>query len=188
MANHHIVSLAVKVTKKTDTRIVAEAYLRRIASLIGMVYSTRLISVPEDNLDIHSELKRLPVEIQLIMDAVAEARGTPVYPVKPHNLYSLDDTTQYIFAGLSTVKEDIRMTLTESVRASGINSLWIPDQGNAMKGMRVDMTFGFSGAGTSMPIVACVSGLSEKELPGADFLVLEVPGSRSLWRRNRKRQ
>ena len=42
--------------------------------------------------------------------------------------------------------------------------------------MQVAMTCGFSGAGTSMPIVACVSGLSEQELPGTDFLVLEIPG------------
>ena len=44
-----------------------------------------------------------------------------------------------------------------------------------MKGMRVALTCGFSGAGTSMHIVACVNGLSEHELPGTEFLVLEIP-------------
>ena len=45
-----------------------------------------------------------------------------------------------------------------------------------MKGMRVNMTFAFSGAGTALEIVVCVCGLTEGELPGTDFLHLEVPG------------
>ena len=141
-----------------------------------MVLSTHVISVPEENLDICDELKRLSLETRLMMNIVSEVRGTPVYPVKPHNLWTLDDSTQYIFAGVSTLKEEARLTLTDFVRASGTGSLWVPDQGNTTRGMHVAMTCGFSGVGIIMPIVACVSGLSEHELPGTDFLDLQIPG------------
>ena len=68
------------------------------------------------------------------------------------------------------------MTLASSARVSGTNSLWVTDHNNSMKGMRVALTYGFSGAGTSMPIVAYISRLSEYELPETEFLVLEIPG------------
>ena len=42
----------------------------------------------------------------------------------------------------------------------------------------MNMTFSFSAAGTALDIVVCVAGLSDAELPGTDFLVLEVPGLR----------
>ena len=45
-----------------------------------------------------------------------------------------------------------------------------------MKGMRVNMTFAFLGAGKCLPVVVCVSGLTESELPGTSFLEVEVPG------------
>ena len=53
-----------------------------------------------------------------MIDSVSEARGTPVYPVKPHNLWTLEDAAQYIFVSLSMMKEDVRLTLTKFVRAS----------------------------------------------------------------------
>ena len=88
IANHPDVSLASKVTKKIDTRIVAEASLWRIACLIDMVMSTHIISVLDESLDICNELKQLPFETKLLMDAVSEAHGTPMFPVKPHNIYT----------------------------------------------------------------------------------------------------
>ena len=176
IAHHHGVSLVNKASGKTETRIVAESSHRRIASLIGQVGSTHCISVSEENQDLRAELSQLPYETRLMMEAVAEARGTPVFPVKPYNLWTLDDSAAYVFARLSNPKEEVKLTLASSARASGTDSLWIPDHNNSMKGMRVALTCGFSGAGTSMPIVACVSGLSEHELPGTEFLVLEIPG------------
>ena len=176
IAHHHGVALANKASGKTDTRIVSEGSHRRVAALIGMVGSSHFISVPEEDLDLREELAALPYETQLMMESVSEARGTPVYPVKPHNLWTLDDTTNYIFAGLSSLKDEVKLTLKDSIRASGTDSLWIPDDNNSMKGMRVALTCAYSGAGTSMDIVVCVSGLSEHQLPGTDFLNLEVPG------------
>jgi len=46
-----------------------------------------------------------------------------------------------------------------------------------MNGMRVKLTFTFSGLGNVMPIVVTVSGLTEKEMPnGLDFIDAKVPG------------
>ena len=109
-------------------------------------------------------------------DMVTEARGTAVYPVEPYNLWSINDTTCYTFSGLSLLTKESKLVTKESVRASGSESIWQLDENHSMKGMRVCMTFAFSAVGTCMPVVVCVSGLSENELPGTDFLVLEVPG------------
>ena len=171
---HHL-SLVNKASGKTETRTVAESSHRRITSLIGQVGSTHCISVSEENQDLRAELSQLPYETRLMMETVVEARGTPVFPVKPHNLWTLDDSTAYVFAGLSNLKEEVKLTLASSARARGTDSLWVLDHNNSMKGIRVALTCGFSGVGTSMPIVACVSGLSEYEFPGTEFLVLEMP-------------
>jgi len=45
-----------------------------------------------------------------------------------------------------------------------------------MQGMRVDMTVTMSAYRTCLPVVVTVSGISEQELPGTEFLDLEVPG------------
>ena len=70
-----------------------------------MIGSTHLVSVPEEDLDIREELKQLPPDTRVLYDMVAEARGTAVYPVKPHNIWSIDDTTAYTFAGLSSLND-----------------------------------------------------------------------------------
>ena len=45
-----------------------------------------------------------------------------------------------------------------------------------MKGMRVNLTFTFSGAGTSAPLFITVTGMTEKELPEDTSLLVEVKG------------
>ena len=42
--------------------------------------------------------------------------------------------------------------------------------------MRVNTIFSFLATETCLPIVVCVSSLTEHELPGTNFLTLEVPG------------
>ncbi len=47
---------------------------------------------------------------------------------------------------------------------------------NDFKGARVNMTLATSAGITAAPLVICVSGLTERELPGAEFLAVKVPG------------
>ncbi len=176
IANHAGVSIVNKATGKGKHRAVAERSHRRIACLIGMMGSTYLQSVPEEDLDIREELKNLPEHCRVLYDIVSEARGTAVYPIKPHNNWSIDDSTAYTFAGTSNLNDKVKLVTKESVKASGSDSIWQLDESNSMKGMRVCMTFAFSAAGTCLPAVVCVSGLTEHELPVTDFLHLEVPG------------
>ena len=73
--------------------------------------------------------------------------------MKPHNIWSIDDTTAYVFSGTPTPNEKTKLVTKDSVKASGSESIWQRDEGNSMKGMRVGMTFAFSGAGMCLPIV-----------------------------------
>ena len=176
IANHHGVALVDKATGKTDHRVIAERSHRRIACLVGLIGSTHLLSIPEENMDIRHELKRLPESVRTLIDHVSEARGTAVFPVKPHNLWSIYDTTTFVFAGLSTLSDKIKLTLKGSVQCSANESIWILDSNNSMKGLRVSWTFSFAAIGTCLELVVCVSGLSESQLIGTDFLHLEIPG------------
>ena len=131
--------------------------------------------VSGEGLDIRAELKRLDEDAQTLYDMASEARGIAVVPVKPQNLWSIDDTYFWKFGGLSNLNDKPKLMMKDSVKASGSESVWTLDEGNDFNGIRVSMTFAFSVAGTCLPLVVCVSGLSEQELPGTDFPDLEVP-------------
>ena len=107
---------------------------------------------------------------------VSEARGTAVFPVKPQNIWYIDDTTAYTFSGFSSLNDKENLVTKSSVKASGSDLIWQLDENYSMKGMIVNMTFVFSGAGTCSPVVVCVSGLTESEIPRTKFLDLEIPG------------
>ena len=138
--------------------------------------STHLISIPKENIDLREELAGLPYETWLMMNMVSKVRWTPVYLVKPHNLWRIDDSTKYCFARFLSLSNEVKLTLAESDQASGTDLLWVPNNNSLMKGIRVAMTCGFLASGTSLPIIACVSRLGEQELPGRDSLILKIPG------------
>ena len=171
IANHAGVSLVDKATGKTNTRVTAERSKRRLACLLGMVGSTHFFSVPEEDPDIRDALKKLPEKVRVMYDAVTEARGTPVVPVKKHNLWSIDDTTVYTFAGKAPKNDKTKLVTSDSVKASGSESIFQLDDSNSMKGMRVSLTFAFSAEGTTLSIVVCVSGLTEHELRKSAILL-----------------
>jgi hypothetical protein len=45
-----------------------------------------------------------------------------------------------------------------------------------MNGMQVKLTFTFTAMGNHFPLVVTVAGLSEKEIPGKDFVHVQIPG------------
>lgn len=176
IAAHRGTSIVNKATGKTPHRIVSERSKRRLACKIGQVGSTHFISVPNEDPDIRNYMKDAPEEIRIMYDAVTDARGTSVVPVKPHNLWSIDDTTFYTFQGKAPTKDKVNLVTKESVKASGSESIFRLDDSNSMSGLRVSMTVAISGVGTCLPVVACVSGLTDRELPDTDFLVaLQFP-------------
>ena len=74
------------------------------------------------------------------------------------------------------MNDKAKLVTKEPVKASGSDSIWQLDENNSVKSMQVSMTFAFSAAGTCLPVAVCVSGLTEHERPGTEFLILGVPG------------
>ena len=68
------------------------------------------MSVPEENQDLREELSLLPYETRLMMESVADAHGTPVFSMKQHNLWTLDDSIVYVFSELSSLKDKVKLT------------------------------------------------------------------------------
>jgi len=46
----------------------------------------------------------------------------------------------------------------------------------SMNGMRVKLTFTFTAMGNCFPLVVTVTGLTEWEMSGKDFVHVEIPG------------
>ena len=175
-ANHGAVSLCQKAIAKSQSRKDAENSIRRVVGNLGMIGSTHFFPVIEEDIDIRNQLNDLPNENRFMYDYVTEIRGCPQYPVKPWLLFSTDDTKPYVFEGVVQTKNSVNIVTKDSIRKSGTLAVWRLDNGNSMRGMRVDMTFTMSAVGTCLPMVLTVSGLTEHELPGTDFMCVEVPG------------
>ncbi len=50
------------------------------------------------------------------------------------------------------------------------------EDSKAMNGMHVKHTFTFTAMGNFFPLVVTVTALTEKEMPGKDFVHMEIPG------------
>ena len=92
IANHTSISLVEKTRSKTSCRIASERCEKRLACHLGIMCSTHFFSVTEEDPEIRQELEGLPEDCRFCYDAATKARGTAVYPVKPHNLWNVDDT------------------------------------------------------------------------------------------------
>ena len=77
----------------------------------------------------------------------------------------MDDTVVYIFDGSVKKKEKFRLVSRRFKKTAGINSIYIFDESNTMRGMRVNLTFTFSAVGTNAPLFVSVVGLIYIELP-----------------------
>ena len=88
-----------------------------------------------------------------------------MYVVRPELITSTDDSTVYIFEGHSSKPDVFRLVTKESCATKGTNSVYNIDDSNAMCGMRVKITWTFSGGGTCAPLFITVSGLNEREMP-----------------------
>ena len=76
------------------------------------------------------ELSQLPEDVQFLHRKVSEIRGTSVYPIKPHNNHSIDDTGYWYLMGRSTKDQGAKLTTKQSVADSGSYSVWIHTDSN----------------------------------------------------------
>ena len=68
------------------------------------------------------------------------------------------------------------MVSSLSLENAGTRSRYKKDDSKSMNGLRVKFTFTFSGAGTSAPTYISICGLTEREMPEDECIVLEIEG------------
>jgi hypothetical protein len=178
IAMNHSMSLTQTSIAKTSTRYAAECSFRGSISYLFVIAVTHFIHAFEEECDIRKELKGVSKETRQLYDLITDSRGgIPVYVVGPELITSTDDSTVYIFEGHSPKTDVFRLVTKESCATKGTNSVYNIDDSNAMCGMRVKITWTFSGGGTCAPLFITVSGLNEREMPpGKDLIVLKIPG------------
>ena len=50
------------------------------------------------------------------------------------------------------------------------------EDSESMNGLQVKLTFTFTAIRNCCPLVVTVAGLTEKEMPGKDFVCVQIPG------------
>jgi hypothetical protein len=177
LADEGNIAISQSYISKSNTCYAAENSIRGSIATLGVIAATHFISVEEEDADIHAKMKTLPKSTRKLYDIVIDYLGTAVYPVKPYMLYSTDNTTEYIFEGTKKVFTPYVLTTKTSISKQGTSAVNKCEDNESMHGMRVKLTFIFSGVGTCFPLVCTVTGLTEREMPtGKEFIVLEVPG------------
>ncbi len=91
-------------------------------------------------------------------------------------IVSTDDTTEYIFEGTQNKEPMFVLATKTSIGKRGTNSLVRVEDSKSMKGMQVKLMFTFTAMGNCFPLTVTVAGLTEKEMPGKDFVHVKFPG------------
>jgi hypothetical protein len=173
----HGVAMVDNVTTKTENRSVNESSQRGPVSNVGIVGATQFEVMDEEDHELNKELEKASVKTRALYELVKRARGgAPIWAVKPQLLFSTDDTTTYIFDGKAGEKANWVVASDTAVMNRGTQAIYQQEKVNMMNGLRVKVTFTFSGAGMTAPLFITVSGVSEEEMPDDEFLHVEVPG------------
>jgi hypothetical protein len=170
------VSISQSSSQKTTTRYAAEKSLRASISNLALIASTHFIPVSSYDCDIREEMKSLPEPTKMLLHLVSNACGTSVFPLLPKLIVSIDDTTEYIFKGVKEAQPTFVLATKPLIMKRTTNSLYCVEDCKSMSGMRVKLTFTFTAMGNCFPLVVTVTGLTEQELSGQDFVHVEIPG------------
>ncbi len=87
-----------------------------------------------------------------------------VTPIEPHLIFSMDDTTQYVFEGADINGDRWRLVSPHTHQNKGCRSNFCLDDGKNMGGLRVKNTFTFSADGSMAPFFVTMGGLTAEEL------------------------
>ena len=94
-------------------------------------------------------------------------------------MYSTDDTIYYVFKGKGEKKLPFRMVSSLSLEKTGTKSRYKKDESKVICGLCVKFTFIISGSGTSVPTYISICGLTEREIPEDEYIILRIEGSSS---------
>ena len=176
LSNQQNLSISQSSSQKTSTRFAAENSLRASISNLALIGSTHFIPVSSEDADIREEIQSLSEPTKMLLKRVADAWGTSVFPVLPELIVSTDDTTEYIFEGKCDKEPRFVLATKSSIMKRGSNALYRVQDNKSMSGMRVKLTFTFTAMGNCFPLVVTVTGLTEWEMNGKDFVHVEIPG------------
>jgi hypothetical protein len=170
-------SIVDNTISKTETRSTNEKSERGPISIVGIVGATQFEVMDEEDRELNSQLANASFQTRALYELVRRARGgAPIWAIRPQLLFSTDDTTAYIFDGKADKKGKWVFASERAIKNRGTQSIYRQEKVNMMNGVRVKVTFKFSGAGMTAPLFTTVSGLSEEEMPNDEFLHVQVPG------------
>ena len=176
------VSITTSIVPKTRTRYTAENSLISAMALVCVVAATHYDVSTEVQIEHEHVMNKVPLEVpdgvKLLYRLVGRTYGNdvPIIPVRPEMILSTDDTVQYIFEGKGAGKDLFRLVASKALKKAGTRSKFMNDDSKNMCGMRVKLTYTFSGAGIMAPIFITVLGLNERELPQGQCVSLKIPG------------
>ena len=182
IANQDNVSICTSVVPKTRTRYSAENSLISAMALLCVIAAIHYDVCTEIQPEHENIMNKVPLDVppgaQLMYRMVAKAYGkdVPIIPVRPEMILSTDDTVQYIFEGKGQKKDLFRLVASKAFKKAGTRSKFKNDDSKNMCGMRVKLTYTFSGAGTMAPIFITVLGLNDRELPKDHCVSLKIRG------------
>ncbi len=175
LSNQANISISQSSSQKTTTIYAAENSLCALMSNLALIASTHFIPVSSDDCDIREEMKSLPEPMKMLLNLVSNACSTSVFPLLLELIVSTDDTTEYLFKGVKEAQPTFALATKSSIMKRTTNSLYHVKDCNSMSGMRVKLTFTFTAMGNCFPLVVTVTGLTEQELSGQDFVHIEIP-------------
>ena len=177
VAHEKGVSITDTVIKKTSTRYKAENSLISAMALLSVIACTHYIPAVEWQKDIEEEMKNSSASVLKLFKIMQTFyNNAPLTIVNPALLFSTDDTVQFIFEGKGVGTDKFRLVSSKCLQGSGTRSKYKSSNANNMNGMRVKMTYTFSGAGTGAPIFVTVLGLTERELPHHQCITVAIEG------------
>lgn len=150
----------------TEVRLVAGKSMRSVTSYIMSVCNSHfLIGDPPKDSPFAQLRDKLEVGALKTIYLLENALRVPVYPIRPENVLSTDDTTEYIFYGARNAKEPWKIVGLSARKNRGHNSFNHADPTNAKYGgFRIKIAVTISAAVQMARLVLVLSGLSEEEL------------------------
>ena len=179
------ISIKKKVQNKSILRVAAENSLRSVTTFLMTVAATHFIEgkMPEN----HPAKKKLGTAgARKFYNKIKEAFGNDkeIYPMYSTLLSSTDDTTLFVSPGrIDDKKKRDNEVLVSNEHDNSTQMYYKQSDENLdknAKGMRVKLTFTFTGGGQMFNPYVTVSGLSERELPQKNcpsgILTVPIPG------------
>ena len=176
------VSMCTNTTPKTRTRYTTENSLISAMALLCVIATTYYdVASSEKELEIKKLVRhnKVPEGVSLFYKLISKTygRNIPLIPVETSRITSTDDTTNYIYEGVSGGDEGkFQLVASPALQKAGARSRYKLDETKKMCDMRVKLTYTFSAAGIIAPLFISVVGLTELELPMYRHLVLKIEG------------